>query len=134
MFAPDLESKYFRHCDKCKMQCEGCRQKWATLSFSAPREQVAVHHGQVGGANDQLPINILKRSITTYYSINFSLHKNFYNLYDAKKTVDDFPLAFERVFAPGKKVKSQGLMQLINYQRDYSTQKQEGLDDWCLRL
>lgn len=88
-----------------------------------------MHHGQVGGANDQLPINILKRSITTYYSINFSLHKNFYNLYDAKKTVDDFALPFERVFAPGKKVKSQGLMQLINYQRDYSTQKQEGLDD-----
>ena len=56
-----------------------------------------VHREHVGGANNHLPINILKRSTITYYSINFSLHKNFSNFYDAKKTVDDFSLAFERV-------------------------------------
>ena len=52
----------------------------------------------------------MKWSIITSYSINFFLHKNFYNFYDAKKTVDDFALGFERAFAPGKKVKSQGSM------------------------
>ena len=60
-------------------------------------------------------MKILRRSVITYYSINFSQHKN-YNLNDAKKALDDFALAFERVFSPGKKVKIQVSMELINYQ------------------
>ena len=51
----------------------------------------------------------------TYYSINFSPHKNLYDFYNAKKTVDDFVVALERVFNPRKKVRLQGLMELINY-------------------
>ena len=60
-------------------------------------------------------MKILRRSVITYYSINFSQHKN-YNFNDAKKALDDFALAFERVFSPGKKVKIQVSMELINYQ------------------
>ena len=75
-----------------------------------------VHREQFGGANNHLPINILKRSTITYYSINFSLHKNFYNFYDAKKTVDDFALSFERVFVRDKKVKTHGSIELVDYQ------------------
>ena len=43
-------------------------------------------------------MNVLRRSIVTYYYINILLHKNSYDFYDAKKTVDDFAVAFERVF------------------------------------
>ena len=44
-----------------------------------------VHRAQCGEANTSLPLNVLKRRIITYYSINFSLHKNSYDLYDTKK-------------------------------------------------
>ena len=37
-----------------------------------------------------------------------------YDFYDAKKTVDDFAVAFERVFNLRKKVRLQGSMELIN--------------------
>ena len=48
--------------------------------------------------------------------MNFSLHKNFYYFQDAQKTVDDFALAFEKIFSPSDKVKIQASMELINYQ------------------
>ena len=38
-----------------------------------------------------------------------------YDVYNTKKTVDDFAVALERVFNPRKKVRLQGLMELINY-------------------
>ena len=59
--------------------------------------------------------NVLKRSVITYYSTRFLLHKNSYDFYGAKKTMDDFAVAFERVFNPQKKFKFQGSMELINY-------------------
>ena len=74
------------------------------------------HHKQVGGANNHLPINVSKRSIITYYSINFSLYKNFYDFCDAQKAMNDFALAFEKDFSPKNKVKNQASMELINYQ------------------
>ena len=67
-----------------------------------------MHRAQFGGENTSLPINVLRRSIITYYSINFLF-------YDAKKAVDDFAVAFEKVFNLRKKVKLQGSMELINY-------------------
>ena len=74
-----------------------------------------VHRAQFGKANTFLPMNVLRRSIITYYSINFLLHKNSYHFHDAIKTVYDFELAFERVFNPRKKDRIQGSMELINY-------------------
>ena len=45
---------------------------------------------QTGGAiNQQLPVNILKRGLIMYYSINFYQHKIFYDFFD-DKIVDRF--------------------------------------------
>ena len=65
-------------------------------------------------------MKILRRSVITYYSINFSQHKN-YNFNDAKKALDDFALAFERVFSPGKKSENSGLngTDKLSAHRDY---------------
>ena len=57
----------------------------------------------------------LRKSVITYYSINFLLHKNSYNFYDAKKIVNDFTVAFETVFNPRKNVRLQGSMEPINF-------------------
>ena len=74
------------------------------------------HYKQVGAGNNDLPINISKRSIITYYSVNFFVNKNFYDFYDAQKIVNDFVLSFETKFSPGDKVKIQASVELINYQ------------------
>ena len=53
--------------------------------FLVHREQ------QVGGAiNQQLPLNILKRGVITYYSINHFQHKNYYDFFDARKLLIAF--------------------------------------------
>ena len=59
---------------------------------------------QVGGAlKQQLPINVSKRSIITYYTINYPQHKDFYNFFDAEAVVDSFLIPFDRVFPQGLK-------------------------------
>ena len=48
------------------------------------------HYQQTGGsanAQNNLPISVLKRGPVTYFSINYSLHSNFYNFFDAEKTL-----------------------------------------------
>ena len=70
---------------------------------------------QSGGLNS-LPLNISKRSLITYYSINYFLHKNDHVFYDAKKTVNDFIFFVENKFVSNGKVNFQGSMELINYQ------------------
>ena len=62
-----------------------------------------------------LPTRVKRRSIT-YYSINYSQHKNVYDLFDAGKTVRDFLATLERSFVLTKKVRGQGYMELVNYQ------------------
>ena len=63
-----------------------------------------------------MPLNISKRSLITHYSINYSLHKNYYNFYDAKKAVNDFICSAENKFISSGKVNVQGSMELIKYQ------------------
>ena len=82
-----------------------------THSFLVHREQ------QVGvSTNQQLLLNISKRGVITYYSINYFQHKNFYDFSDAEKIVDNFFRTFERSFVSNKKVKMYGYIELINYQ------------------
>ena len=51
-------------------------------SFLVQRQQ------QVRGSTDQqLPLNILKRGVIIYYSINYFQHKNYYDFFDAEKIV-----------------------------------------------
>ena len=61
-------------------------------------------------------MNISKRSLITYYLINYSLYKNYYHFYNAKGTVNDFIFSVENKFVSNGKVNVQGSMGLINYQ------------------
>ena len=77
------------------------------------------HHQQKGGsanAQNNLPINVLKRGPITYFSMNYSLHSNFYNFFDAGKTVDDFLETVKQKFIPTDNVEVQGSIYLVKYQ------------------
>ena len=73
------------------------------------------HYRQSGGSNNK-PLNISKRSLITYYSTNYFLHKNHCDFYNAEKTVNDFIFSVEHKFVSREKVSVQGSMELINYQ------------------
>ena len=64
-----------------------------------------VHHAQFGGANTSLPINVLRRNIITYYSINFLLHKNCMISTTLKK-LGDIAVAFKRFLIREKRSSS----------------------------
>ena len=66
-------------------------------------------------------LNISKRSSITYYSINHFLHKNYYDFYDSRKTVDNFIFSVDNKFVSRGKVSVQGSMELINYQPEEET-------------
>ena len=51
-----------------------------------------------------------------YYWINFSLHKNYYDFYNAEKTVNDFIFSIEKKVVVSGEVTLQSSMELINYQ------------------
>ena len=64
-----------------------------------------LHYKQSGGPL-ALPVNISRRrEIITIYSINYSIHKNSYDLFDAEKTIRSFNLAVKNKFVPEGKVK-----------------------------
>ena len=107
LFSTDTANKYSNRCEECRMLLDTCRKKKNHCFLK--------HYVQSGGSNN-FPWNILKRSIITYYSINFSLHKNYYDFYNAEKTVNDFSFSVEKKFAVSGKVALQGPMELINYQ------------------
>ena len=73
---------------------------------------------QVGGSSNQyLPLNILKRGVITYYSINYFQQINFNDFFNAEKLVDNFLNTSERSFvSSNKKVKMQRCIELTNYQ------------------
>ena len=74
-----------------------------------------LHYKQSCRSNNK-PLNISKRSLITYYSIHYFLHKNHYDFYDAEKTENDFIFSVENKFISTRKVSIQGSMELINYQ------------------
>ena len=43
-----------------------------------------LHYKQSVGSNNK-PLNVSKRSLITYYSVNYFLHKNHYDFYYAEK-------------------------------------------------
>ena len=75
-------------------------------------------HQQTGGAINQQPlVNILKRGLITYYSINFYQPEYFFNFYD-EKIVDVFFNSVKNPFvSDGKEYKMQGYFELKSYQR-----------------
>ena len=80
---------------------------------------------QTGGSRNNVntPLNILRRGIITYYSVNFDQHKSFYNFYSSDM-VDDFLNVVYRTFKPSKniKYKFQAYFELVNQQRTCDNQ------------
>ena len=71
---------------------------------------------QFGGSRrSTLPINILKRNSFTYFSINYTQHKNFYDFF-ASDIVDDFLQSVYEVYHPQEN-KIQAFFEIINQQR-----------------
>ena len=110
-FLLDKDRFYSKYCDKCKKVFNSCREK--------ENHSFLQHYQQADGfANMQnnLPINVLNRGSIAYFSINYSLHSNFYNFFDAENTVDDFLEAVKQKFIPTDNAESQGSIYLVNYQ------------------
>ena len=107
LFSIDTENGYLRRYEECKFYFDTCRIKKNHCFLS--------HYQQSGGSNN-LPLNISRRSLIMYYSINYLLHKNYYVFYDVKKTVNNFIFSAENNFVSNGKLNIQGSMELINYQ------------------
>ena len=105
LFSTDVQNIHPKRCDEFQIQFRSWRKK--NYCF-------LVHREQTGGSFDRLALNVLKRRVITYYSLNYSQHKNCYEFFD--ETVRDFLATFERSFAPTEKVVVQGYMELVNYQ------------------
>ena len=108
LFSPDCNSK---RCHECQVQFKNNRQK-KNHNFLINK------YKPTGGAiNQELPVNISKRWLITYHSINFYQHKDFYDFYD-EKIVDRFFNSVKEAFvSEGKKLKMQGYLELKNYQQ-----------------
>ena len=79
--------------DTIEKMCRICRETFKS-SRSKKNHMFLFHYGkhqQLGGnrdpRNSTLPINVLKRGPTTYYSINFNQHKNFYDFFSSQRNV-----------------------------------------------
>ena len=108
LFTKDFENKYSRRCEECNIVFSTCRKK--------KNHCFLLHYKQSGGSGSR-PLNILKRSnLITNYSINYSLYENYYDFYDAEKTVKDVISNVENKFVSRGKIKVQGSVELINYQ------------------
>ena len=68
---------------------------------------------QVGDSNN-LPSNVSRRSLITYYSINYFLNKNYYNFL-MQKNVHGFIFSVEKKSIPTGKIKVQRSVEFINY-------------------
>ena len=70
-----------------------------------------LHYKQMGGnrRNQQLPINVLRRGPITYFSINYSQHKSFYNFFQ-EQIFDDFLDAVYSRFISNGEYKIQGML------------------------
>ena len=106
MFTKYTENKYSRRCEECRKDC-GSRRKKSHCIF--------LHYKQSVRSNNK-PLNVSKRSLITYYSVNYFLHKNHYDFYYAEKTVNDFIFSAENKFVSRRKVSVQGSTELIKYQ------------------
>ena len=68
---------------------------------------------QFGGSRrSTLPINILKRNSFTYFLINYTQHKNFYDFFTSD-IVDDFLQSVYEVYHPQEN-KIQAFFEIIN--------------------
>ena len=98
MFLPD---KNLVGCEKCMMEFKNCRlRKNDLLHYNQSRDRAK---------NQQLPANELRRGPITYFSINYSHHKNFYNFFE-ESVVNDFIESVYMRFVCTAQAKSKGML------------------------
>ena len=108
LFLPDTIE---RKCNFCDIIFKTCRQKKNTFVFFS-----LWYKKRFGGSKSTaLPINILKLGSITYFSINFTQHKNFHDFFTSD-IVDDFLQSVYEVYLPQEK-KIQAFFEIINQQR-----------------
>ena len=100
-------------CNICDITFKTCRQKKKTHLFFFSLWYKKKQFG--GSQRSKLPINILKRGSITYFSINFTQHKNFYDFLTSD-IVDDFFQSVYEVYHP-RENKIQAFFEIINQQR-----------------
>ena len=110
LFTKDFGNKHSRTYVACGDLCQACRKK--------KNHCFLMHYKQSGGSQTlPLPINISRRgNVLTIYSINYFIHRNSYDFYNAVETVKKFISAVNKNFLPGVKVKVQGGCEILNYQ------------------
>ena len=102
LFTPDTIDKT---CRICRSNFNNARSK--------KKHKFLLHYGtkqQIGGrgpGTSDLRLNILRRSPTTYYSISFEQHKNFYDFFSTR-VEDTFLNSVYQVYRPNRDNKIQG--------------------------
>ena len=84
LFSKDFENKHSRTCVECgNLLFQTCREK---------KSLFLIHYKQYGGSQTlPLPINISRRgNVLTIYSINYFIHRNSYDFYNAVERVKKF--------------------------------------------
>ena len=68
-----------------------------------------MHYKQSGGSQTlRLPINISRRgNVLTIYSINYFIHRNGYDFYNAVETVKKFISAVDKNFVPSVEINTE---------------------------
>ena len=112
LFSLDSNSHYSKYYNKCKRAFSTCSEK--------ENHSFLKHYQPIDGFLSNRPINISRRGSVTYFLINFSLHSNFYNLFDGEKTIHDFIEVVRQKFVPNDNVEVQGSIYLVNYQPSQS--------------
>ena len=106
-----VENRYGRTCVECgDILFQTCRKR-KSLFFDAYKQR---------GGSQTLLINISRRSnLLTVYSINYFIHINSYDFYNAAETVKKIISAVEKNFVPGDKLKVQETIKIVNYETSH---------------
>ena len=108
LFLPDTVDKTWRIC-RSTFNTARSKKKHMFLFYYGTRQQV----GGRGPGTSDFPISVLRRGPITYYSINFSQHKNFYHFFSTR-VVDSFLNSAYQVYRPDKENKIQGYVEIVN--------------------
>ena len=108
LFLPDTVDKTCRIC-RSTFNTARSKKKHMFLFYYGTRQQV----GGRGPGTSDFPISVLRRGPITYYSINFSQHKNFHDFFSTG-VVDSFLNSVYQVYRPDKENKIQVYVEIVN--------------------
>ena len=124
-FIDPKDENLFKPDDLEDDKCIDCSVIFSTSRKKKNHMFLKHYKQQTGGSRNNVnaPLNILKRGIITYYSVNFDQHKSLYNFYSSDMA-EDFLNIIYRTFKPLKniKYKFQAYFELVNQQRTSDNQ------------